>query len=167
MGDQTHILQGNPGHPGLTCFGGYWGLCPQTPEIYRFGPIAWYGQEGDAPHGQRRHATGPLRRSGCFSAEPYPPQRQGQEYPGLISCASNPGRVPPTFSPAAPGRPTTPVQPCRVALPSCYWRKAKNLPRTPLWACLDCENVLQPDKPESPSSISFEKIGQISEFLER
>jgi hypothetical protein len=32
-------------------------------EVFRFGPIAWHGQEGDTPHRRRRHATGPPRRA--------------------------------------------------------------------------------------------------------
>jgi hypothetical protein len=50
-----------------------WGLCPQTPEIYRIEPTSKEKKTGGA---SRPPSTSDLeRRSGCVSAEPYPPSR--------------------------------------------------------------------------------------------
>jgi len=114
------------------------GTCPQTPEIFCFGPIAWHRQEGDAQAKRRHHATGPLPShnagsrpgAGCFSAEPYPPQRYSREYPpSLLLCKRS--RKTPMWIPAdqtdAEGSQTSALA-CRATIPSCYWRK-RRLPR--------------------------------------
>jgi hypothetical protein len=77
------------------------GTCPQTPEIFRFGPIAGYGQEGDAPCRRCRHALCKRLR-----------------------------RIPPGFPPTDPQRLKTSALACRAVFLPCYWRKAENLPRT-------------------------------------
>jgi len=49
----------------------YWGLCPQTAEILRFtARIRWTPGRAALDPGESRP---PSRRSGCVSAEPYPP----------------------------------------------------------------------------------------------
>ena len=48
-----------------------WGLCPQTPEILRItARISWTPGRAALNPGESRP---PSRRSGCVSAEPYPP----------------------------------------------------------------------------------------------
>jgi len=122
-------------------------LRPHTPEICRFAPIAWCVQEGDAPSWRRRHAIGLLQRSGCFSAEPYPPQRQGPEYRCFVSWASD-HDMPRSGAPGA--IPDCWTQPYDVVTGlSCHaiGAKRKISSARPLRACRDHGTVRKPDEP--------------------
>ena len=131
------------------------GTCPQTPEIFRFGPIASCGQKGDAPYKRRRHATGPLPSrnagsrpgAGCFSAERYPPQRQGPEYPRFVSWARD-HDMPRSGTPGAI-RDCWPQPYDAVAGLSCHAIGAKRRISSarPLRACRDHGSVRKPDEP--------------------
>jgi hypothetical protein len=73
---------------GLSGFRVLWwflGTCPQTPEIYRFGPIAWYGQEGDAPCRRSRHALCKRARRG-LTGVPADRSRKAQDIRAGVSC---------------------------------------------------------------------------------
>lgn len=59
-----------------------WGLCPQTPGVYRFGPRGLLAPEGKAlPRSWTKAGRGCIApfgiagRSGCPPAEPYPARR--------------------------------------------------------------------------------------------
>jgi len=78
-------------HPVLPYAGSSWGRCPQTPEIYRFAPMAWQGKEDNSTG---EHDMNPQRCPPVDRAGPTAAARRGQGGSARIMLLAQSGKSP-------------------------------------------------------------------------